>query len=144
MFRNASLTDAPRIARMLRRFYAKSGDVFHIPWDHESVLEMIADVMQKGACLVGDNSCAAAFFFTFPFNKSAKVAYVVFWYFERHREMKIFEALAQACLERGCTHFNPSSLWPANTIGKHYAKRGLRPTETQWLGEIACILGQKE
>lgn len=125
---------------MLRRFYEKSGDIFHIPWDHESTLETISDAIQKGACLIGDNSCAAAFFFTFPFNRNVKIAYVVFWYFTKAREMAIFEELAKACRDAGCTHFNPSSLWPMNTIGKHYERYGLKPTETQYLGEIERVL----
>ena len=129
---------------MLHRFYQKSGSIFGIQWDHGSVLETIGETIHRGVCIIGDHSCAGALFAPFPYNRKFCIASVVFWYFTKPREMEIFHALAQACHEIGCTHINPSSLWPSNTIGRYYRKHGLREAETQWLGEIACILHRKD
>lgn len=129
---------------MLRQFYAKSGDIYQIPWDHSSALDTITDVIARGVCLVGERSCAGALLLPFPYNRSVTVAHVVFWHFTRPRELRIFDTLAAACREAGCTHINPSSLWPNEVIGRYYQRRGLRQAETQWLGEIACIPHRKD
>lgn len=143
-FRLAKLSDSARITRMLRAFYDKSGKIFGIPWDHVSAMETVWKAMEQGACIVGDHSCAGAIVGQFPYNHSVKIAHVVFWYFTKPREIRIFEALARACHDLGCTHINPSSLWPANTIGRYYERHGLKAAETQWLGEISCMLGRKD
>jgi hypothetical protein len=129
---------------MLRDFYAKSGGIFGIPWEHASAMETVWQTMERGVCMVGDHSCAGAIFGGFPYNRSVKVAQVVFWYFTKPREMRIFHELAIACCAGGCTHFNASSLWPLNTVGRYYERHGMRAAETQWLGEITCVIGRKD
>ncbi len=143
-FRLANLSDSARIAGMLRAFYAKSGGIYGIPWDHVSAMETIWQTMERGACVVGDHSCAGAIIGDYPYNHSAKIAHVIYWYFTTPRELKIFEALARACGDLGATHINPSSHWPQNTIGRYYQKHGLKAAETNWIGEIACVTGHKD
>jgi len=143
-FRQATLSDTARIVKMLREFYAKSGKIFGIPWDHDSAMETVWQTMERGACVVGDHSCAGAIIGDFRYNRSVKVAQVVFWYFTKPREIDIFRELALACRDLGCTHFHASSLWPSNTIGRHYRKHGLWEAETQWIGELSCITGHKD
>jgi hypothetical protein len=132
-FRKAELADVEFIAGLLSEFYAKSGEVYQIPWDEPSAVQTIENVIRDGVCIVGPSSCAGAMIAPFPFNVKANIASVVFWYFRTPRESSIFDAFAGCCQVAGATHYNPSSHFPMNTIERFYLKRGLEPTEVQYL-----------
>lgn len=132
----ANLSDASFIYRLLREFYAKQGGIYRIPMDTESAAETVGDVITRGICLVGPSSCAGALFAPFPFNKEAVIAQVIFWYFQKHQEIKIFEALLTACKVAGATHINAASHFPENTIGKRYLKLGLQAIEKQYMSAL--------
>jgi hypothetical protein len=122
--------DAIFIARLLREFYSKSGFVSGMEFDMESTLNTIKHVSDFGVCLVGPTSCAAASISDYHYNTNEKVAFVLFWYFRRHREMAIFEALIDACKSAGATRFNAASLFPSNRIARFYKGIGMFPVET--------------
>jgi hypothetical protein len=124
------------IARLLKEFYAKSEQVYGIPYDHESMLITVDDTIRHGICLVGPTSCAGAHISLFPSNCEYAMASVKFWYFQNHREIEIFDALAEACRLAGANMIDASSHHPDNVIGRFYAKRGMRPAETLYLGRL--------
>lgn len=121
---------------MLAKFYAKSGGIYGIPFDHDSALNMVTKTILEGICVIGDYSCAGAMLCDFPFNYNAVIAHVLFWRFTKGRDVAVLSELAIRCRDNGATHINVSSLWPANTIGRVYRNIGLREIETQWLGEL--------
>ena len=133
-FRRASYGDISRIADLLEPFYAKSGKPYCIPFDRPSAEATVRQVIHQGYCLVGQASCAGAIPVPFPFNRNVIIAYVIFWHAKRGRELTIFDALCRECAARGATLVNSSSLFPANTIGRLYERRGHWPVETQFLG----------
>jgi hypothetical protein len=139
-FRRATGDDVPIIARMLRGFYAKSGGIYDIPWDHDSAINTVNDVVRRGICVVGSDCCAGAMLSPFPYNSRAILGSVVFWHFKRPRDIQIFDALVGCCKLAGATHINPSSHFPINTIGRFYEKRGLIPVETQFLGAVDILI----
>lgn len=121
---------------MLRRFYARSGGIYGVPYDHESCIEVVADVIANGVCIVGPKSCAGAMVLAFPFNRKIPVAHVVFWYFEAHREVVIFDFLRLECAKLGVTHIDTAALAPRITGSKFYAERGLSLAEGHYFGLI--------
>lgn len=139
-FRKAEFGDVIFIARLLREFYQKQGDVYGIAWNHADAIGMIDDVVRRGVCIIGDTSCGGALLTPFPYNSKALIANVAFWYFVKPREIKIFEALIGCCLIAGATHVNPSSHFPDNRIGRFYRKMGIQPTETQYLAPIEQVI----
>jgi hypothetical protein len=134
-FRRATSEDVVFVCRLVKRFYARSGNIYRIPYDHESALAAVYDTINTGICLVGPQSCAGAIFLPFPFNQSAIVAQVIFWYFEQRREIAIFDALLEECRANGATHVNVAAI--GNGPGRRfYQARGLTMVETQYLGPL--------
>ena len=128
-FRRAGSSDILPISRLLREFYRKAGGCYLIPFNLNSTLSTVEDVIRHGICLAGDGSCAGAIIQDFPFNSSAHVAYVVFWAFKPAREIGIFKALMDACKLAGATHLTAASHFPRHTIQRHYGRLGLTPAD---------------
>ena len=97
IFRRADIQDVVFIARLLREFYSRVGHIYRIPFNYESTLSTVDEVVRRGVCLVGPTSCAGATISAFPWNNEAEIACVVFWYFQDKHEIKIFEC-ADGCL----------------------------------------------
>lgn len=135
IFRKATPEDVIFISRLLREFYAKEGiGAYGIPFDYQSTVVTVDDIVRRGVCLVGPASCAGALISTCPFNANAQIAMVVFWYFQKKHEIAIFKELCIECKNQGATHINPASHFPTNSIGRFYRKCGLKAAETQYLG----------
>ncbi|MFA6239969.1 MAG: hypothetical protein WC655_03525 [Candidatus Hydrogenedentales bacterium] len=131
-FRLAVPGDIPFILELLREFYRRAGAVYAgIPFDGPSTILTVAGVLAGGLCLVGPSSCAGANFVAFPYNHTALVAHVQFWYFKNAREIAIFEALCDACKVAGATHIWASSHAPGHTIAKWYRRKGLSECESE-------------
>lgn len=139
-FRRASCDDIIFIARLLREFYRKAGEVYGIPYDHESTLQFAEYCVTNQVTIVGPSSCAAAVLCPFPSNKDAVIAQVLFWYFHRPREVTIFEALARECQDAGATHINASSHYPDNKAAGFYVRAGMGLAEIQCVGPINKVL----
>ncbi len=137
-FRRAVPGDIPFILELLREFYRRADGerLYGIGFDGPSTILTIADVLAHGLCLVGPSSCAGANFLHFPWNHTALVAHVQFWYFKNAREIAIFEALADACKAAGATHIWASSHAPSHTISKWYARKGLSECESEHIREL--------
>ena len=135
-FRPAQSSDVLFILDLIRDGYKKHCSIYGIPLDGKSAMFTIANVMALGVCLVGPSSCAGAFLAPFPYNNKAVIAQVAFWYFKSSREIRIFDALCQACKEAGATHINAASHFPNNAIGRHYIKNGLHNCEIQSIKPI--------
>ena len=135
-YRLANLNDVTFIARLIREFYNKTGGVYGIPYDHESMLITIDETIRTGICLVGPNSCAGAYINLFPSNCEYAVASVKFWYFRTPREISIFKALCEEAKRRGATNIDASSHFPNHTIGRYYERFGMKPAETVYLGSL--------
>lgn len=135
-FRLATADDVPHVLELLQAFYEKAGGIYGIPFDRVSTIKTIAHVMGHGICLIGPSSTAGAVVSQFPYNHDARVAHVWFWYFKAAREIRIFEALMEACKEAGATHLSAASLFPDNRIGRFYAKILLHPAEIQGIRRL--------
>lgn len=144
-FRPANLNDAVFIARLIREFDAKHDGIYNIPLDYASTLLLADDVIRRGVCIVGENSCAGAYLTPFPFNNKVIVAYIVFWCFQAAREITIFNALSAACKERGADYISGASPLPNNAMGKYYRRHGMENMETHYIGNIesCCVRKQK-
>lgn len=137
MFRRATPTDSRHIYSLLRRFYAKQGHVYAgIPMDFASTARTIEEVILNGVCLVGKRSCAGAILVPFFYNHDAIIANNVFWYFESPREIRILEALMEACKEAGATHFMAQSHFPHNRIGRRYESLSLQACEKGFICKL--------
>lgn len=130
-FRRATLDDVVFITRITRAGYNKHLQVYGIPFDTESMMLHVANVVTRGICLVGPNSVAGAFLYPFPQNNSAIIGQVSFWYFTKASEIRIFDAICDACKQAGATHINAASHYPLNSIARLYRKNGLHPCEIQ-------------
>lgn len=135
-YRLATLHDVVPIARLLREFYHREGDIYGISYDHESTVATVDEVVNHGICLVGPTSCAGALIRPFPYNHQAHIALIPFWYFRNRREIGIFQVLLKACVAAGATHINVASHYPHNIIGRFYRKCGIQPVEVQYLAAI--------
>lgn len=136
MFRPATIDDVLFIEKLIRKFYQETGGIYGIPYDVESSVLTIIRCVMDGVCLVGGKSAAGAILGKFPFNKDAVIAWVLFWRFSGTQQIKIFEALLDACKERGATHVNAASHFPDNRILRYYSKLGLQPVETQAIKQL--------
>lgn len=144
-FRSATPDDVFHIARLVKRFYSRFGHHIGIPYDHESSIQLILGALSMGCpMVVGEHSCAAASINSFPFNKSARVATVLFWYFEKPREIGIFDFLALQCIRSGATHINAASTASAPAVRKIYEERGLVRIEDNFIGAINWCLPKTE
>jgi N-acetylglutamate synthase-like GNAT family acetyltransferase len=137
IYRKATRSDVVAIAKLLREFYSRVGEVYKIPYDHASMIVTVDDVVDRGVCIVGPTSCAGAIFYPFPSNSECLVAHVLFWYFQKRREIGIFLEILKLCKEQGATHINVASHFPKNTIGRFYKKCGLKPVETQYMASYS-------
>jgi hypothetical protein len=140
-FRPALLSEIVVIAAMVRRFYQRDGKIYGIPYDQESCLESIADVMERGVVIRGPMSCGGAYLIPWPFQRSITVAQVFFWCFDDSKEIGIYDALARACMDKGATHINVASLAPKHSGKQFYERRGLKLAEGQYLGPIKVLHG---
>jgi len=138
-FRIATVADAASVAKLVARFYKRDGGVYRIPFDYESCLDAVADVLVRGVCVIGPKSCAGAHLVQWPFNKDEIVAQVFFWCFEDTREVAIFDYLLQICQQLGATFVNVAAIGPKHSGKQFYQKRGLKCVETHFLGPLkAC------
>jgi hypothetical protein len=144
-YRLASLEDVIFIGRLVKEFYAKRESIYKIPYDHETMLITIDELVRRGVVVVGPTSCAGASIDLFPSNCNYVVASVKFWYFQRPREIGIFTALCDECIRRGATKIDASAHAPDNTIGRYYEKIGMHACETVYLGDLenCCKLERK-
>jgi len=136
IFREAGVDDVPHVELLLAEFYAKQGGVYGIPIDEQSTIQTIVSTASNGILLVGPTSCAGAIICPFPFNRQARVAQVIFWYFQLHREIRIFDELLIRCRAMGATHVNATSHPPHNRIARYYQRHGLKQVETQLIGRL--------
>ncbi len=136
-FRTATAEDSIFIAQLLRRFYNEAGKAYGISYDHASCIHTVLDVIVRGICLVGSASCAGALIMPFPFNFSARIAQVIFWKFEKNRELAIFDQLFDACKKSGATHISATALPPRQTGKRFYQCRGMHLAEFEYIGSIA-------
>ena len=137
--RPATPEDSVKIAQLLRAFYDQSGGIYGIPYDHASTIRTVLDVIVRGVCLVGHSSCAGAIIAPFPYNVSARVAQVAFWYFVDRKEICIFDQLYEACKQAGATHINATALPPKQTGKRFYQVRGMELAEFQYLGPLTKL-----
>lgn len=135
-FRSATPDDAELILTLLFEFHQKSGGIYGVAFDPASEIYRIARVMRDGVCLVGPSSCAGALIEPFPSNHQARVAQVHFWYFRKAREIRIFEALMEACRAAGATHIASYAQADRPTIARWYKKFGLQPAEICFMGKL--------
>ena len=136
-FRQANFEDTVFIARLLRELYTKAGRAYGgIRYDHETTLITIEDAIRRGLCIVGPTSCAAAFLEPFANNCDHLIGVVKFWYFQKPREIRIFEEIMRLCKEQGATEISGASHAPDHVIGRYYAKLGLAPAELVYVGNI--------
>lgn len=142
IFRRAEFTDGIFLANCLRQFYREHEQLHHIPYNHESCLEAVSDILRRGLCVVGPASCAGAYLVSWPFNKSALIAQVFFWWFGARRELGVFDALVNLCRDNGATHVNVASLAPAFAGASFYRKRGLKVIERHFLGQLKSLQGE--
>ena len=145
-FRPAKLSDAGFVLGLVRDFYRKSGGIYGIPFDSASTFQTINTTIVQGVCLVGPSSTAGAIFNFSPFNHSAVVAQVLFWFFKSAREIRILDEMKRACANAGATHLCCASHFPENRIGRHYERLSMKPIE-QWHMtelEMACNPHRKE
>jgi len=144
-FRPAAFDDIPFITNLLAEFYAKQGTAsYGIPFDAQSTLLTVERVVRHGICLVGPTSCAGAMLMPFPYNHNVVTAHVMFWYFKRAREIKIFETLIACCLKARATHVSASSHSPRHIIGRLYEKWELRPVEGLHMGPLINVALQPQ
>lgn len=144
-FREATPDDVFHIARLVKRFYHRYGGHIGIPYDHESTLQLILGALSMGCPVaVGEHSCAAASINPFPFNKTARVATVLFWYFDKPREIGIFDFLAQQCIRAGATHISASATTSAPAARGIYERRGLTYIEQTFIGQLNWCLPKAE
>jgi hypothetical protein len=139
-FRPATFDDLHHITRLLKEFYLKAGSQFEIPYDHESTMEYVVTCIRGTVCLVGETSCASAYLAPWTRNKSVIVANVNFWYFQKRREIMIFEALTRACLDAGASHIFAASHPPENIAAAFYGHCGMKPVETWHMGLTNKVL----
>lgn len=132
-FRRATLEDVPFVARLIRELYAPRLECFRIPYDHESTLVMVGDLVSRGIVLVGESSCAGCLIYPFPFNANARVASVYFWYWQKLHGIGILKALMKEAKAAGATHLTAASHFPENRIGRYYRKVGMRAVETAFV-----------
>ena len=86
-YRQVEKSDVGVVYGLVREFYRKQGEVYGIAFDPESSADTIAKLIAKGILIRGNRSCAGAFVAPFPYNHSALVAHVMFWYFKSPREI---------------------------------------------------------
>lgn len=135
-YRPATFNDAVFIARLLREFYSKAGRSYGIAYDHETTLLVVEDVIRRGVCIVGPTSCAGAMIEPFVNNCNHTLAVVRFWYFQRPREITIFEELMRVCRAFGATEITGASHPPDHVIGRYYHKLGMSEAETVYIGKM--------
>jgi hypothetical protein len=146
VFRLATLKDTLFIAGLLRRFYKRDGQIYNLPYDHESCVQSVENTINRGVVIVGPSSCAGALIAPFEFNFRFLIAQIFFWFFENPRECVIFDALCRECAKRGASMVNAASVGPKHGAKKFYARRGLVFSEAHHLGinpEFACVLTDK-
>jgi hypothetical protein len=142
-FRLATPDDTLFIAALLRRFYKKSGQIYGIPYSHESCILSVEDTINRGVVMIGEHSCAGALIVPFPFNFNIRVAQVFFWFYEMDREIVVFDALLQECAKRGAAMVNAASLGPNHPGKRFYARRAMALVEAHHLGinpEWTCVI----
>lgn len=139
-FRLATWHDGLFVAQRVRRFYQRDGGIYGIAYDHASTLNAIADILERGVCVVGPASTAGAYIIPWPFNSGVLVAQVFFWCFEDSREIRVFDYLVEQCQARGATHLNVASLAPKHAGKQFYQKRGLKLVEGHYFGPVGKSL----
>lgn len=138
-FRPARLDDADHIIDQIVAINAKVGAVYGIGMDAESVIATVMHTIERGVCLVGDHACAGGYIHPYPWNHAAKIGLILFWNYTRPSGIHVFEAMAERFRALGATHINAASHFPSNRIGQHYARFGLHPCETQFIGCLAAM-----
>lgn len=133
MFRAAKPEDAPTILDLLKRFHVKAPPQTGIAMDWPSSGRTIAWCISKGVTVVGPKSYGMAMIQPNPWNESARVAFVVSWYFDTPREIRVFEYLMQRCKVAGATHLTVASLAPGHAIDRYLTRLGLRNTENSFI-----------
>lgn len=139
MFRHATFDDIPRVTMLLEEFYARHEYRYGVRFNSSSAVVTVERMIRHGVCLVGPSSCAGAMIADFPYNFEAKVANVMFWYFRRPREIKIFEALLAACRRAGAMYISASSHAPSHAIGRLYQRWGMQPVEGLHMGPLINV-----
>jgi hypothetical protein len=133
-FRLAKASDSRFVAHLVKDFYTskRHDETYGIKFDYDSTLETVRRVIEVGVCLIGSSSCAAAFFFPFPYNHRQTVGYVQFWTFKKCREIAILEHLIDECKKHGATTIWSASHPPNHTIARLYARIGFKEMESTW------------
>lgn len=134
MFRRATLPDVPQVARLVREFYVGQNYevTYGIGFDYESTLRTVTTVIDRGICITSGDACAGAYVLPFPYNHSAKVGYVQFWYFRKPSGIKILSHLFEELKKEGATHVWSVSHPPHHRIARLYQRLGLRQVEGVW------------
>lgn len=139
-YRMAQEHDLPQILRLLSNLWEKNGKAYPgIEFNEDDTRKTVLDTMRDGIVIVGNKSVAGVVFFNFPYNFKAKVAFLLFWAFENHHGMGIFDEVKELSAMAGATHFTAASHPPHNRIGRWYEKRGLKACEIQHIEELVHI-----
>lgn len=139
LFRRATLDDLEEIVDLGVNLSQKHGSVYQMPAEGLSVAAEISRIIKYGICLVGHGAAAGGAVRPFIWNTHIMVGCVIFWNFTRPSGIHIFDALVLELEKHGATHLSTTSHFPKNRIGEFYAKRGMSPAETTFIGEIAAI-----
>jgi hypothetical protein len=139
-FRRAALTDVVEVARLLRIAYDRMGEVYRIPYDHESCLLSVTDAIHLGIVLLGTASTAGAVIWPFQFNHNYRIAQIRFWYLGNKREAPIFDELLRQCHEAGASLANVAAVAPEHVGVRFYERRGFYPIESHHFADLknAC------
>ncbi|HEU4343698.1 MAG TPA: hypothetical protein VFU31_19280 [Candidatus Binatia bacterium] len=137
MFRRATPADGVFILRLLRGFYNRHClPAYKIPFDPESAMVTIDEIIAGGIMLVGPSSYAGAIITPCLWNFEYRLATVMLWGFKTPSGIKIFEAIVDECAKAGATHLIASSHPPYHVIARHYAKFGLTECERQHITRL--------
>lgn len=102
-------------------------------FDPESAMLTMQRIADDGICIRRGTGMAGAIFHPFPWNHKYTIASIAFWFFVSPRDIVIFRDICHACFAMGATTVSVASHYPSHVIGRHYAKLGFVPNESQWL-----------
>lgn len=139
VFRPATPDDLEYIVDLGVNLSAKHGDAYRVPADALSVAQEVSHAIQCGVCLVGNGCAAGGYVKPFIWGHDIKVGMVTFWNFTTPSGVHILGALVDEFAKRGATFISAASHFPHNRVGDLYARMGMWPAETTYVGEIATM-----
>lgn len=138
-FRPARLDDADLVIDLVADLNRKVGLIYGIRVDVESSIKTIMHVIERGVCVVGQESCAGGFIHPYPWNHEAKVGTILFWNYRKPSGIHVFTAICEKFKSLGATHVSCSSHFPENRAVKFYTRFELIPSEIQFIANLTSM-----